>query len=135
MSPPIVYVDRSEIQEGRIGELTRAIGDLARHVAANEPRLLAYDVYFSADRSTMAVIHVHPDSASLELHMQVVAPLLPPFSDLIRLQAIDVYGTPSTEVLDLLRRKAAALGGATVTVHEHHVGLGRGGLAPSDVPA
>lgn len=124
MSPPIVYVDRSEILEGRLGELERAIADLTRHVAGNEPRLLAYDAYFSEDRSSMTVIHVHPDSASLELHMQVVSPMLPAFRSLIRLRMIDVYGIPGNEVLEQLRRKAALLGAATVTVHEHRAGLG-----------
>jgi hypothetical protein len=129
MSPRIVYVDRSEIRKGRSGDLDRAIADIVRHVGANEPRLLAHDVCFSEDRSSMTVIHVHPDSASLELHLQAVAPLLPPFGDLIRLLTIDVYGTPSNEVLEQLRRKATMLGDATVTVHEHRAGLGQ---APTD---
>lgn len=123
MPPPIVYADRSVILDGKLVELEHSIGALVRHVADNEPRLLAYDVYLSEDRSRMTVIHVHPDSASLEHHMRVVAPLLPPFGDLIRLLAIDVYGSPGPAILDHLRRKAALLGGAVVTVHAHHSGL------------
>lgn len=123
MPQPIVYVDRSLILDGKREELERSIGDLVRHVAANEPRLLAYDVYLSEGRSSMTVIHVHPDSASLEHHMRVVAPLLPPFGDLIKLLAIDVYGSPGPAILDHLRRKAAVLGGAVVTVHAHRSGL------------
>lgn len=119
---PIVYIDRSEIRVGRLGELEQAIDTLVDHIAANEPRLLGYDVFFSEDRSTMTVIHSHPDSASLEHHLRVVAPLLAPFNHLIRLRAIDVYGNPSQEVLEQLRHKATLLGGATVRFHEHRAG-------------
>ncbi len=49
--------------------------ELVELIAANEPRIVAYNVYFSDDGTTMTVVHVHPDSASLERHMQVAGPV------------------------------------------------------------
>lgn len=64
MSQPIVYVDTSQVRAGRLEELKTAMNDLAVHVEANEPQLLAYSVYFSADGTRMTVLHIIPDWAS-----------------------------------------------------------------------
>jgi hypothetical protein len=117
VSPPIVYVDCSEVRQGNLEELKRAITDLVRHVESNRGRLLSYGVYLADERSTMTVVHVHPDIASLELLMDVLAPVLPPFRSLVRLLTIDVYGRPTSTALAQLQRKVELLGG-TVTVHE-----------------
>ena len=51
--------------------------DLARFVQANEPQLLAYNVYFSDDGTRMSVVHINLNSASLERHMKVAGPKFP----------------------------------------------------------
>ena len=66
----------------------------------------------------MTVVQVHPDSASMEYHMTVAGPTFPGFAELITLPTLDVYGEPSEELLELLRRKVRMLGDATVVVHE-----------------
>ena len=71
MSDAIVYVDTSDVREGALEELKTAMKELVDFVEANEPRLMAYNVYFSDDGTRMTVVHVHPDSASLEYHMEV----------------------------------------------------------------
>jgi hypothetical protein len=120
--PPLVYVDRSAIRIGRDVELEAAARRLVEHVATNERRVLSYGVYFSADRSAMTVVHVHPDSASLEQLLTLIAPVLAPFRELLELRSIDVYGSPSEAVLAQLRRKADLLGG-TITVHGRIAGV------------
>ena len=77
MSQPIVYVDTSEVRPGRLAELKVAMNDLARFVQANEPQLVAYHVYLSDDGTRMSVLHINPDSASLERHMKVAGPMFP----------------------------------------------------------
>ena len=121
----IVYVDRSEIRSGALPELEAAARALARHVADHAPRVRSYAVLLSPDRSTMTVVHVHPDAGSLEELMLAIAPLLPPFRDLLRLRAIDVYGSPSERTRAALAAKVALLGG-TVTVHEAMAAVERG---------
>jgi hypothetical protein len=49
MSEPIVYIDTSEIQEGRLEELKRVISELIKFVETSEPPLIAYNVYFNED--------------------------------------------------------------------------------------
>jgi quinol monooxygenase YgiN len=75
MSDAIVYVDTSDVREGALEGLKAAIKELVDFVHANEPRLIAYNVYLSDDGTRMTVVHVHPDSASLEYHMEVAGPV------------------------------------------------------------
>lgn len=121
----IVYVDNSEIREGRLEELKRAMKELVEFVEANEPRLIAYNAYFNEDATRMTVIHVHPDSASLEFHMKVAGSLFPKFAEFMKLLTIDVYGQPSDALVDQLRQKAQTLGNGTVQVHGLHAGFAR----------
>jgi hypothetical protein len=93
MSQPIVYIDTSEVRPGRLAELKVAMTDLARFVQANEPQLLADNVYFSDDGTRMSVLHINPNSASLERHMKVAGPKFPPIGEFIRLLSIDVRPT------------------------------------------
>ena len=127
MSEAIVYIDRSEVREGRLDELKRAMRDLAALVEANEPWLAAYRVYFTEDGTQMTIIHMHADSASLEQHMRIAGPAFPRFVELVRLLSIDVYGKPSGVLMQAIRDKAALLGSATVTLHEIGAGFARPG--------
>ena len=88
-----------------------AIRELVGFVEANEPRLIAYNVYLSADGTKMTVVNVHPDSAFVGV---------PPdggrvrsfaqFVELVTLSSIHIYGEPSERVLSQSQEKAQLLG-------------------------
>lgn len=125
VSPPLVYVDTSEVREGALEELKGAIEELAAFIEANHPRILAYNVYFSDDGSEMSVVHVHADSASLDHHMEIGGPVFKKFADLLTLRSIRVYGEPSERVIRQLHEKARNLGCADVSVHIPQAGFAR----------
>jgi hypothetical protein len=125
MDQTIVYVDASEVHPGMLDDLKTATKELADFVDAHEPRILAYNVYLSDHDSRINVVHVHPDSASLEYHMEVAGPMFRRFADLVTLTSIDIFGRPSEKVLRLLDEKARLLGRGAVTVHELHAGFSR----------
>jgi hypothetical protein len=125
MPRPIVYIDTSSIREGKLEELEAAMQHLAAFVEANVPQLISYGFFLNQDSTRMTVVAVHPDSASLEFHMDAGSDEFRKFADLIDLSRIEVYGAVSDAVLDRLHRKAQMLGSATVTVHELHAGFAR----------
>lgn len=126
MPQPIVYIDRSRVRPAKLAELREAISDLVALIEAKEPQLVSYGFYFDEDESTMTVVAVHPDAASLELHQEIGASAFRGFAEFIDLESIDVYGEPSERGLEQLRRKAEALGGSSeVTVHRSHEGFAR----------
>jgi hypothetical protein len=129
----VAYLDTSEVRPGKLGELKRAMAELAAFVERNEPRIISYTVHFSADGSTMSVLHFHPDLASLEFHMKVAGPMFPPVAPLIRMKSIEIFGRPSEDLLEQLREKAQLLGTGSVMVRDTHAGFARftsGPLSP-----
>jgi hypothetical protein len=125
MTQPIVYVDTSEVRVGQLNNLKSAMADLVHFVEMNEPRLLAYSVYFNDDGSRMSVLHVNPDSAALKMHMRVAGPKFPPIAEFIRMLAIDLYGRPDAALVEQLQQKAQMLGTGTVRVHDLMAGFAR----------
>jgi hypothetical protein len=121
----IVYVDISEVREGALDELKVGLRKLVDFIEAKEPRLIAYNVYFSADGSRMTVVNVHPDSASLEYHMEVAGPIFRQFVELVRLSSIHIYGEPSEKALKQAHEKARLLGGGAVEADALHAGFTR----------
>jgi hypothetical protein len=128
MSELILYIDTSEVREGKLEELKAAIEELVRFIESNVPRAITYNIYLNESGTRMTVAQIHPDSASLESHMNVGAPAFRKFRDLITLSTIEVYGKPSESLLEQLRQKAQMLGNATVEVHEHQAGFARFGV-------
>jgi hypothetical protein len=127
MEVPLIVLDRSGIREGKREELERGIAELAAFVESNETDPISYQVFFGDHGRVMTVLQVHPDSASMERHMELAGPVFARFADLVVLRTIDIYGSPSEKVLDQLRRKAELLGTATVTVHDRRAGFSRFG--------
>jgi hypothetical protein len=125
MSEPLISIDTSLIRDGRLDELKEAVTELVEFVRSNEPRPIAYEIYFDEARSRMTVVQVHPDSASMEYHMTIAGPAFAGFAELITLSTLDVNGKPSEELLELLRRKVQMLGDATVVVHDLQAGFAR----------
>ena len=124
MSQPLVYIDTSDVREGALEELKGAIGELTGFVESHEPQIVSYAVYFSRDGSQMTVIQVHPDSASLDLHMEVAGPRFGRFANLLTLSSIRIFGEPSARAIRQLEDKVRLLGTGEVTVHPLHAGFG-----------
>ena len=125
MPPPIVYVDTSAIRNGKHQELEAAMKVLAAFVETNMPRVFSYGFFLDEDRTQMTVVAVHPDSESLEFHMDTGAAEFQKFADLIDLSRIEVYGAVSDGVLERLHQKARVLGNGIVAVHELYAGFAR----------
>jgi hypothetical protein len=126
MSDAIVYVDTSDVREGALAELKAGMKELAEFVEANVPRIIAYNVYFSGDGTRMTVVHVHPDAASLENHLEVAGPMFRRFADFVTLSSIQIYGEPSEKALAQSRAKGELLGpDAELVVEPLHAGFTR----------
>jgi len=124
MSDFVVYLDTSDVRPGRLGELKAAMEELAHFVEANEPRIIAYNVYFSGDGTRMSVLHIHEDIPSLEFHMKVAGPRFPPIAPLVKLLTIEIFGAASEELVKQLEAKTQLLGG-TVIIRDLHAGFAR----------
>jgi hypothetical protein len=126
MSELIVYIDRSEILDGKLEELKKGIGELVEFVDAHEPQLISYGFFINEEAMRMTLVAVHPDSTSLEFHMEIAGPEFRKLTEFIDLTTIEVYGRPSDRALKQLREKAEMLGeGRSVVVQEPHASFAR----------
>ena len=121
----IIYVDHSDIHEGRLEELEEGIRRLVGVVEELEPRLLAYGFHIDEAARRLTVTAVHPDSRSLELHLEIGREEFRSLADMVTLTRIEVYGSISDRAREMLEQKATMLGGSGVAVHERFAGFAR----------
>jgi len=121
----VVYIDHSDIREGCIDELKEGVSRLVDVIENLEPQLIAYGFHFDEAAGRMTVTAVHPDSTSLELHLEVGREEFRKLGGMLTLTGIEVYGSISPRVREMLDQKAAMLGGSGVTVQERHAGFVR----------
>jgi quinol monooxygenase YgiN len=73
MSGPLIWVGTYTVKPGKQEEARKRIVELVDFVETNEPRMIAFHVYLDQDGNMLSIVQVHPDSASMEFHMQVNA--------------------------------------------------------------
>ena len=122
---PILYIDTSDILPGQLETVRRLMTDLVAFVEANEPQLISYDFYIEDESHVMTCVAMHPDSASMEFHMDIGWEKFRAFADHIHQRSIDVYGAANDNVVARLRRKIEMLGSGKVTVHARQAGFTR----------
>jgi len=102
------------------------VSQLVDFIRVREPQLITYGFYIDDEAGTMTVVAVHPDSASLELHMDIGGAEFRKLANLLTLTAIECYGRPSERAMEQLRQKAAALGdGGTIVSIGRYAGFAR----------
>ena len=126
MPDPIIYVDRSLIVDGKLEQLKSGIRALVEFVEHRESRLISYGFFLDEERMRMTVIAIHPDSASLELHLDIAGPEFRKLKELVELTEIEVYGPLEDTALVQLQEKARMLGRAgKVVVLQAEAGFAR----------
>jgi hypothetical protein len=107
MSKPLIFVSTWKIREGRLEDYKQFAKEFMEHVKAREPQLIAFNMYFNEDETEMTSIQVHPDTASMDFHMQVLAKVIGQDmiewinrADFLEPKHIEIYGTPSAKLLE-----------------------------------
>src|SRR4029450_11302535 len=72
MAGPFIFIGTHRLKEGKLSDFEAAWRDLVAVVEANEPQMIAFNAYANEDGTEVTVVQLHPDAASMELHMQVV---------------------------------------------------------------
>lgn len=107
MSGPFIYINTWSLKDGKREQAKTFLHQLVELVEKNEPRLIAFNVYFDEVGKTIGVVQVHPDAASMETHMKVIADHLSNAFDYLDTSLSEqVYGTPSDALATMLRAYA-----------------------------
>lgn len=73
MSATFVYIGTYSVKPGMAEMARKRCGELVDFVETNHPRMIAFHIYLDAAGEKLTVVQVHPDAASMELHMQINA--------------------------------------------------------------
>jgi hypothetical protein len=122
MSQPLVFIATNRLKPGAL-ELEKArVPGLVDFIRVNEPQLIAFNEYANEDGTEVSVVQIHPDADSMEFHMRVIAErAAAAYAETVdATTSIQVFGTPSNAILELLRQQAGA--GVPLSIKPHHLG-------------
>jgi hypothetical protein len=122
MSGPFIFIATNRLKEGMLEAERERVPGLVEFIEENEPRLLAFNEYANEEGTEVGVVQVHPDAESMEFHMKTVAERAArAYAETLEATtSIQVYGTPTEAVLQMLSRQAGA--GVPLVVKRHHLG-------------
>ena len=122
MSGPFIFIATNRLKEGMLEDERERVPGLVEFIQENEPRLLAFNEYGNEEGTEVGVVQVHRDAESMEFHMKTVAEKAArAYAETLEATtSIQVYGTPSEAVLQMLSRQAGA--GVPLVVKRHHLG-------------
>jgi hypothetical protein len=122
MPGPFIFIATNRLKPGKLDDERARVPGLVDFVQANEPRLIAFNEYTNEEGTEVAVVQVHPDADSMAFHMEAVAErAAAAYAETVdTTTGIQVFGTPSNAVFEMLRRQAGA--GVPLSVKPHHLG-------------
>lgn len=122
MPGPFIFIATNRLRDGRFDAEQQRVPGLSSFIEASEPRLISFNEYVNESRSEVAVVQVHPDAASMEFHMGVVGDRAREAyaQTLEATTGIQVFGTPTENILRMLRQQAGS--GVPLSSHPHHLG-------------
>src|ERR1700730_1834814 len=132
MAGPFIFIATNRLKAGKLEAERQRVPGLVDFIEANEPRLIAFNEYANEEGTEVAVIQVHPDTASFEFHMGMVRERASRVYEetLDATTSIQVFGETTETILEMLRH--AAGGGVQYTVKRLHLG---GFIRPDTRPA
>jgi hypothetical protein len=96
---------------------------MTEFVKENEPRLLSFNTYLNEDRSEASTVMLHPDSESLEYHLEVARTRIKGGVEMVRVKRAELYGKPSDRLVAQLRQMSEASGSWPVIVKSYLQGF------------
>ena len=104
MTGPFIFIGTYRIKDDRLEYYKKICVELVDLIEVNEPRMIAFNIFINEAESRTAVHQVHPDAASMEFHMKVVAEHMANAFDYLETQSVQVFGEVSEELLDAVRQ-------------------------------
>ena len=122
MPGPLIFVATNRLKEGALQTERLRVPELVEFVEREEPRVIAFREYLSEAGDEVTVVQIHPDAASLETHLRVIADQARRAYEetLDRTVRIQVFGELPDAVADALREQASE--GVDIAIHSELLG-------------
>lgn len=123
MAQPIIFIFTLRVREGKLDDLKRYAREINEFVEAHEPRVVAYRQFIDDTGTEMTDIQIHPDSESMEFHMQVAGQKILEAFEYVETERVEVCGSVSETLLERMRQIAGS--GVSVSIKSHLGGFDR----------
>ena len=120
MTDPIVFISRNRIKEGKVAEFRKHYGDSVPATATNKPGTLVQLAYESEDATQVDIIRVFPDADAMDRQLQGADERSKRTYEFIEPVSVEIYGTPSTFALEMMKKVAGS--GIGVTIKPRYIG-------------
>jgi hypothetical protein len=110
-----MFISHFRIKEGMLDAVKELQSVVTPQLEADKPRTLAFLAYLSEEASQIAFVHLFADADSMDAHFEGAQDRATTAYEFIEPQGWDIYGSPSSQALESLR-KAAASAGVAVNV-------------------
>ena len=122
MAGPFIFIVTNRLKPGKLADERKRVPGLVDFVEKNEPRVIAFNEFVNDDGTEVAIVQIHPDADSMAFHMEVIAERAAAAhaETVAATTSIQVFGTPSNAVLEMLKRQAGA--DVPLTVKSFHLG-------------
>ena len=120
MSKPLIVISKFRVKEGKLEELREYYNKIVDIIEANKPQIIAFHGFLNEEGTEVTVIHVHPDTAAMEYHIQVVKEnwdeSFGQYTQMVEGTTIEYYGTPPESALAINEISKQEL-----TIHPVHI--------------
>lgn len=120
MSEPIVFISNFRIKEGSAEALKTLVHEVIRTLERHKPRTTMQAAYADEGRGTISFVHVFEDADVMTSHFEGADERARKAYEFMEPAGWEIYGTPSPEVVDQMRR-TAAWAGVTLIVEPRYV--------------
>jgi hypothetical protein len=116
-----IFIATNRVRPGRLDDERRRVPGWVDFIRSNEPRLLAFHEFLSADGTEVEYVQMHPDIESFEHHLRVLEQAGESYRDTLEATtSIRIYGQPSATVMATLRQSVGP--DVPITVLPTHLG-------------
>ena len=116
MSQPVMFISHFRIREGMLDAVKELQAVVTPQLQADKPLTLAFLAYLSETANEIAFVHLFANADSMDAHFEGADKRSEAAYEFIEPLGWDIYGSPSSQALEDLR-KAATSAGVTLNVH------------------
>ncbi len=122
MTAPLIFIATNRLKAGALSAERSRVPELVSFVEREEPQVIGFNEYVNDVGDEVTVVQIHPDAASFEKHMDVIADhARRAYAETLdRTVRIQVFGDVPESIVASLREQAS--NGVEIIVNAEHLG-------------
>jgi len=116
MAEPVVFISRWRIREGKRAALAAIYAPAVEFIESSKPGTALFAAYLDEASEELRIVHAFPDGSAMTDHFKGSEERSASVEEMIELLGFEVYGAAPAAAAEQLRRQAAAVPGADVTI-------------------